>query len=61
MEWINIKVKKPTISGEYKIKAEGIFKYYEKCYYDAVSDHWTLDDGYWLPVSLDLYVTHWSH
>ena len=58
--WIDIKSARPTISGEYNIKATGLFSYCNKCYYDVHTDHWTYDNGFWLPVSLDLYVTHWS-
>ena len=58
MEWVDVEFEKPLISGEYKIKAIGLFKHCKKCYYDAVSNHWTYDDGFWLPIGLDLYVTH---
>ena len=34
--WVDIKSARPTISGEYNIKAIGLFKDYKKCYYDAV-------------------------
>lgn len=60
MEWVDVKFNKPKISGEYYIKAISLFSHCKKCYYDVSTNHWTYDDGFWLPVSLDLYVTHWS-
>ena len=61
VKWIDVKLEKPVTSGEYNIKAIGLFKDCKKCYYDATTNHWTYDDGFWLPTSLDLYVTHWCN
>lgn len=61
VKWIDVRLEKPATSGEYNIKSTGLFKECKKCYYDATTNHWTFDDGFWLPVSLDLYVAHWCN
>ena len=56
----NIKRRQPQVSGLYKIKTTGIFQNIKQAYYSTDANTWTYDDGFWLPVCLDAYITHWK-
>lgn len=60
MKWIKIKDKTPKRSGIYDVKLTGIFSYIKQAYYDVASNHWDYDDGCWLPIGVDAYITHWK-
>ena len=59
MKWININDRTPEKSGVYKVKSAGVFCA-QQAHYDANSNHWTYDNGLWLPVSVDTHITHWK-
>ena len=59
MGWIDINSKQPNKTGIYKVKSVGV-PVIKKAHYDTVSNHWTYDDGFWLPFCVDNRITHWK-
>ena len=59
MAWIPLSAKKPSASSYYKVKATGAYSNVKGAYYSVHTDTWVYDDGTWLPVDVDLYITHW--
>ena len=58
--WKAINEEKPSKSGMYRVKTD-IKLFTIKCaYYDLMQDIWSYDDGFWLPMTVTPYITHWA-
>lgn len=58
--WNAVDEAQPTKSGEYRVKTNDPSFSIKYAYYDLMQDIWSYDDGTWLPICVDSYITHWA-
>ena len=59
--WKAINEEKPPHSGLYKVIAECHLLSVKCARYIAEIDRWIDDDGWWLPMDVTPYITHWNY
>lgn len=58
-KWKAIAEEKPPQSGLYKVKAECHLLSIQYAYYNSDTGRWIDDSGWWLPMDVTHYITHW--
>lgn len=58
--WKAVNEVKPSKSGIYRVKIDGLFFTFKRAYYDLPQERWVYDDGCWLPMDATAYITHWA-
>lgn len=58
--WKIVNEEKPSKSGVYRVKTNGKLVTLKYAYYNLRENTWCDDDGWWLPMDVTSYVTHWA-
>ena len=60
MNWKVLKDEKPSKTGLYRVRAECHLLSIQYAHYISETDRWIDDDGWWLPMDVTHYITHWA-